>query len=378
MALIGVHRRGLATGRLAAKARAGNMEAPVEAQAVIAEFSQRPRCPSNRAPLRLVADSRGELDRQAGGRDHRVAGRPGRRRRRPVPRPPVRPRASARARAELPRRRAGVLRGHLRRHGTRGEGGRPGQRGGDPGGARNHEPHAAQTRAGPGGDPPVHAGKAPGWPLERELARLRDALGEPPHPAAGILEIQMEAALADGQLAARRASCCGGSPRRWTSAGSSWRRSRRCCGSAAASAARRAAASWPAALGRGCLPRARREPEASDAEVKLAYRRLMNQHHPDKLRARGMPESMIPIAEAKTREIRAAWDTCAPRAACAELGGDSAGHGRCGRVSRRLAHRDVVMLDYRIAPRSFRRISPASARRWTPCSRPAPTWCTST
>jgi DnaJ like chaperone protein len=50
------------------------------------------------------------------------------------------------------------------------------------------------------------------------------------------------------------------------------------------------------------------EPEASDAEVKLAYRRLMNQHHPDKLRARGMPESMIPVAEAKTREIRAAWD----------------------------------------------------------------------
>jgi len=43
--------------------------------------------------------------------------------------------------------------------------------------------------------------------------------------------------------------------------------------------------------------------------VKLAYRRLMNQHHPDKLRSRGMPESMIPVAETKTRQIRAAWDT---------------------------------------------------------------------
>ena len=48
--------------------------------------------------------------------------------------------------------------------------------------------------------------------------------------------------------------------------------------------------------------------EASDSDAKLAYRRLMNQHHPDKLRARGMPDSMIPVAEEKTREIRAAWE----------------------------------------------------------------------
>lgn len=50
------------------------------------------------------------------------------------------------------------------------------------------------------------------------------------------------------------------------------------------------------------------EPTASDREIKTAYRRLMNQHHPDKLRARGMPDSMIPVAEEKTREIRAAYD----------------------------------------------------------------------
>jgi DnaJ like chaperone protein len=49
-------------------------------------------------------------------------------------------------------------------------------------------------------------------------------------------------------------------------------------------------------------------PEASDREIKTAYRRLMNQHHPDKLRARGMPESMLPVAEEKTREIRAAYE----------------------------------------------------------------------
>jgi DnaJ like chaperone protein len=50
------------------------------------------------------------------------------------------------------------------------------------------------------------------------------------------------------------------------------------------------------------------EPGCSDRELKTAYRRLMNQHHPDKLRARGMPDSMVPGAEEKTREIRAAYD----------------------------------------------------------------------
>ena len=48
--------------------------------------------------------------------------------------------------------------------------------------------------------------------------------------------------------------------------------------------------------------------EATDKEVKIAYRRLMNQHHPDKLVARGMPESMISVAEEKTHKIKAAYD----------------------------------------------------------------------
>ena len=47
---------------------------------------------------------------------------------------------------------------------------------------------------------------------------------------------------------------------------------------------------------------------ASDEDVKKAYRRLMNQHHPDKLVARGLPQSMIGIAEQKTHEVRAAYD----------------------------------------------------------------------
>ena len=47
---------------------------------------------------------------------------------------------------------------------------------------------------------------------------------------------------------------------------------------------------------------------ATDGEVTKAYRRLMNQNHPDKLHAKGLPESMMKVAEEKTRQIRAAYE----------------------------------------------------------------------
>ncbi len=47
---------------------------------------------------------------------------------------------------------------------------------------------------------------------------------------------------------------------------------------------------------------------ATDAEVKKAYRRLMNQHHPDKLVSKGLPEEMIQMATEKTQQIKAAYD----------------------------------------------------------------------
>jgi len=49
-------------------------------------------------------------------------------------------------------------------------------------------------------------------------------------------------------------------------------------------------------------------PESSPAEIKRAYRRLISQNHPDKLAARGLPESMRAVAEERSREINAAYD----------------------------------------------------------------------
>lgn len=50
------------------------------------------------------------------------------------------------------------------------------------------------------------------------------------------------------------------------------------------------------------------ERNASDAAVTKAYRRLMSQNHPDKLVAKGLPESMMRLAQEKTRQIRAAYE----------------------------------------------------------------------
>ncbi|MCK5396380.1 MAG: co-chaperone DjlA, partial [Gammaproteobacteria bacterium] len=47
---------------------------------------------------------------------------------------------------------------------------------------------------------------------------------------------------------------------------------------------------------------------SSEAEVKKAYRRLMSQHHPDKLVSKGLPDEMIQLATEKTQEIRKAYD----------------------------------------------------------------------
>jgi DnaJ like chaperone protein len=47
---------------------------------------------------------------------------------------------------------------------------------------------------------------------------------------------------------------------------------------------------------------------SSDKELKRAYRKLMSQHHPDKLIAQGVPEEMIRLATEKSQEIQAAYE----------------------------------------------------------------------
>ena len=47
---------------------------------------------------------------------------------------------------------------------------------------------------------------------------------------------------------------------------------------------------------------------ADDTAIKNAYRRLMNEHHPDKLVSKGLPREMMELAKQKTQEIQSAYE----------------------------------------------------------------------
>ncbi len=49
-------------------------------------------------------------------------------------------------------------------------------------------------------------------------------------------------------------------------------------------------------------------PEASDEEVKIRYRALVKEHHPDRLMARGLPPEFLKLATDRLAAINAAFD----------------------------------------------------------------------
>ncbi len=52
---------------------------------------------------------------------------------------------------------------------------------------------------------------------------------------------------------------------------------------------------------------------ASDEDVAKAYRRQLQRHHPDKLKANGLPESMLAHAKQRTQQIIEAWEVVRER-----------------------------------------------------------------
>ncbi len=48
--------------------------------------------------------------------------------------------------------------------------------------------------------------------------------------------------------------------------------------------------------------------ESTDKDIKKAYRRLMQQHHPDKLISKGLPPEMMEMAKQKAQDIQSAYD----------------------------------------------------------------------
>ena len=157
-------------------------------------------------------------------------------------------------------------------------------------------------------------GKQPGFDLTGELGRLRQACVGRPDILRIFLEIQVRAALAGNDLegpvrplmgriaAALRVSSLelahieavlriqsGGFRRHGSAPGAAG-------AAAAAETLRQAYAVLEIAS------------EASDAEIVKAYRRQLNRHHPDKLKANGLPESMIGHAKQRTQQIIEAYE----------------------------------------------------------------------
>jgi len=52
---------------------------------------------------------------------------------------------------------------------------------------------------------------------------------------------------------------------------------------------------------------------ASNEEIEKAYRRQLSRHHPDKLKANGLPESMLEHAKERTQQIIEAWEVVKTR-----------------------------------------------------------------
>jgi len=48
--------------------------------------------------------------------------------------------------------------------------------------------------------------------------------------------------------------------------------------------------------------------EDNKATIRRAYKRLMSQHHPDKLVSKGLPPEMMKVAEEKAKHIQLAWE----------------------------------------------------------------------
>jgi DnaJ like chaperone protein len=149
-------------------------------------------------------------------------------------------------------------------------------------------------------------GKQPGFDAPAAVRELRSALWGQPQLAYFFIEIQLHAAVAGNGLGEvprqrlrRIATQLGIAPPDYAQleALARWRSGAR-----------------PAGPGSGeeQIAEAYRvlevEPAASDEQVVKAYRRQMSRHHPDKLQANGVPESMLEHAKERTQQIRAAYE----------------------------------------------------------------------
>ena len=157
------------------------------------------------------------------------------------------------------------------------------------------------------------AGKNPGFDLDGELTALARTCRGRPDLTRVFLEIQVRAALAGNNLEGavrpmmqRVATALGVSAFEFAHMEAVLRIQRgafRAGGAAGAASA----GSRDAALAEAYRV-LETTPAASDEAIAKAYRRQLSRHHPDKLKANGLPDSMIEHAKQRTQQIIEAWE----------------------------------------------------------------------
>ncbi len=133
--------------------------------------------------------------------------------------------------------------------------------------------------------------------------RLGEAFADNKGMLEDVLAALFQIARADGPLTRAEVAFLQGTQVRFGLDSNAWERARD--GRAGASSQQTAAAATgpdPYAV----LGLAR---EASDADVRQAWRRLMRENHPDSLAARGVPPEFVKRATDKVAGINAAWDS---------------------------------------------------------------------
>ncbi len=154
-------------------------------------------------------------------------------------------------------------------------------------------------------------GKSPHFPIDEVLEQFRQELNRRSTLLQAFLEIQIQAAYADGRMDPAEERVLLHICQRLGVPESQFRRLEQMFqagfGRSSSSGGGRGRADTGLSLD-DAYALLGVTPESSNSEVKKAYRRLMSQHHPDKLVAKGLPEQMIRDATEKTRQIRAAYE----------------------------------------------------------------------
>ncbi|CAM3556711.1 co-chaperone DjlA [Vibrio aquimaris] len=182
--------------------------------------------------------------------------------------------------------------------------------------------HGEQRRAA---QEAFREGKERDFPLETVLERVRISAGERFDLMQFFLELQISAAFADGDIHPSERSVLhkiaqglGFSSQqleqrlKMQEAAFRFQQGGGFGGHSAGGQSRGSGGSWQQNSSSNQLSDAYKllgiDSSADAKTVKRAHRKLMNEHHPDKLMAKGLPPEMMNVAKEKAQEIQSAYD----------------------------------------------------------------------